>query len=63
VGIAAHDELAAKGLETAAAAGVEIIEPDLAPFQELARTSWDVILADQPEATAFKDRFLAALGK
>jgi len=63
VGIAAHDELAAKGLETAAAAGVEIIEPDLTPFMEMARTSWDVILTDQPEATAYKDRFLAAMGK
>ena len=63
VGIAAHDDLAAKGLETAAAAGVEIIEPDLTPFMEMARNSWDVILTDQPEATAYKDRFLAFMGK
>jgi TRAP-type transport system periplasmic protein len=63
VGIVAHDELADKGMETAAAAGVEIIEPDLAPFMEMARKSWDVILTDQPEATEFKDRFLAFMGK
>ena len=59
VGIAAHDTLADEGLETARAAGVEIIEPDLAPFMEAARKSWDVILTDQPEAAAFKDRFEA----
>lgn len=57
VGIEAHDTLADEGLETARAAGVEIIEPDLAPFMESARKSWDVILTDQPEATEFKDRF------
>ncbi len=57
VGIAAHDKLADDGLETARAAGVEIIEPDLAGFMEAARQSWEVILADQPEATDFKNRF------
>lgn len=62
VGIAAHDELAAAGLETARAAGVEIIEPDLAPFMEKARTSWDVILTDQPEARSYLERFQAAMG-
>jgi tripartite ATP-independent transporter DctP family solute receptor len=59
VGIAAHDKLADDGLETARAAGIEIIEPDLAPFMEAARQSWDVILTDQPEATEFKNRFEA----
>lgn len=59
VGIAAHDKLADDGLETARAAGIEIIEPDLAPFMEAARQSWDVILTDQPEATEFKSRFEA----
>ena len=57
VGIEAHDRLADEGLETAREAGVEIIEPDLGPFMEAARESWDVILADQPEATSFKNRF------
>ncbi|MEO1678641.1 MAG: TRAP transporter substrate-binding protein [Pseudomonadota bacterium] len=57
VGIEAHDGLADAGLETARESGVEIIEPDLAPFMEAARKSWDVILTDQPEATEFKDRF------
>lgn len=59
VGIEAHDGLADEGLETAREAGVEIIEPDLEPFMEAARGSWEVILTDQPEATAFKDRFEA----
>ena len=59
VGIAAHDKLADDGLETARAAGIEIIEPDLAPFMEAARQSWYVILTDQPEATEFKNRFEA----
>jgi TRAP-type transport system periplasmic protein len=62
VGIAAHDELAAAGIETARAAGVEIIEPDLAPFMEKAKTSWDVILTDQPEARSYLERFQAAMG-
>lgn len=62
VGIAAHDDLADKGLETARAAGVEIIEPDLAPFMESARKSWDVILTDQPEARSYLERFQAAMG-
>ncbi|MGR3504116.1 TRAP transporter substrate-binding protein [Pseudaestuariivita sp.] len=59
VGIEAHDGLADAGLETAAEAGVEILEPDLAPFMEAAKQSWDVILTDQPEAAEFKDRFEA----
>ncbi|PWJ17060.1 TRAP transporter substrate-binding protein [Jannaschia seohaensis] len=59
VGIAAHDKLADDGLVTAAEAGVEILEPDLAPFMESAKQSWDVILTDQPEATEFKERFEA----
>lgn len=59
VGIAAHDELADAGLVTAAEAGVEILEPDLGPFMESAKKSWDVILTDQPEATDFKNRFEA----
>lgn len=63
VGIAAHDKLAADGIETARAAGVEIIEPDLAPFMEKAKTSWDVILKDQPEAQAYLERIQAALGR
>jgi tripartite ATP-independent transporter DctP family solute receptor len=62
VGIAAHDDLAAKGMETAAAAGVEIIEPDLGPIMEQAKKSWDVILTDQPEARAYLERFQAAIG-
>jgi TRAP-type transport system periplasmic protein len=62
VGIAAHDELAAAGIETARAAGVEIIEPDLAPFMEKAKTSWDVILTDQPDARSYLERFQAAMG-
>lgn len=57
VGIAAHDALADAGMVTAAEAGVEIIEPDLAPFAEAARPSWDVILTDQPEATEYLERF------
>ncbi len=63
VGIEAHDRLADEGLETARAAGVEIIEPDLGPFMEAARQSWDVILTDQPEATEFKDRFEAFMAQ
>ncbi len=59
VGIAAHDELAAAGLVTAREAGVEIIEPDLEPFMEKARQSWDVILTDQPEARDYLERFQA----
>jgi tripartite ATP-independent transporter DctP family solute receptor len=62
-GIAAHDRLAADGLVTAAAAGVTIIEPDLAPFAEMARKSWDVILKDQPEATEYLARFQAFMGR
>jgi tripartite ATP-independent transporter DctP family solute receptor len=62
VGIAAHDGLADAGLEAARAAGVEIIEPDLAPFMESARKSWDVILTDQPEARSYLERFQAAMG-
>lgn len=62
VGIAAHDELADAGLETARAAGVEIIEPDLGPFMESAKKSWDVILTDQPEARSYLERFQAAMG-
>lgn len=63
VGIAAHDKLAADGLATAAAAGVTIIEPDLAPFMEKARRSWDVILKDQPEAAEYLARFQAFMGR
>ncbi len=63
VGIAAHDQLADEGLVTAAEAGVEIIEPDLGPFMEAARQSWDVILTDQPEATDFKERFEAFMAQ
>jgi len=59
VGIDAHDSLADEGLRTAAEAGVEILEPDLAPFMESAKKSWDIILTDQPEAAEFKDRFEA----
>ena len=59
VGIEAHDGLADAGLVTAAEAGVEILEPDLAPFMESAKKSWDVILTDQPEAADFNDRFEA----
>ncbi len=59
VGIAAHDELADAGLVTAREAGVEIIEPDLEPFMEKARQSWDVILTDQPEARDYLERFQA----
>lgn len=57
VGIEAHDRLADEGLETARESGVEIIEPDLGPFMEAARRSWDVILTDQPEAADFRERF------
>ncbi|MFK7791160.1 MAG: TRAP transporter substrate-binding protein [Devosiaceae bacterium] len=63
VGIEAHDRLADEGLETARASGVEIIEPDLGPFMEAARQSWDVILTDQPEATEFKERFEAFMAQ
>lgn len=63
VGIKAHDKLADDGLETARASGVEIIEPDLGPFMEAARKSWDVILTDQPEATEYKNRFEAFMAQ
>ncbi|XWN32627.1 MAG: TRAP transporter substrate-binding protein [Devosia sp.] len=63
VGIEAHDRLADEGLETARASGVEIIEPDLGPFKDAARQSWDVILTDQPEASEFKDRFEAFMAQ
>ncbi len=63
VGIAAHDKLAADGIETARAAGVEIIEPELGPFMEKAKMSWDVILKDQPEAQAYLARIQTALGR
>jgi TRAP-type transport system periplasmic protein len=62
VGIEAHDGLADAGLETARAAGVEIIEPDLGPFMESAKKSWDVILTDQPDARSYLERFQAAMG-
>jgi TRAP-type transport system periplasmic protein len=62
VGIDAHDGLADAGLETARAAGVEIIEPDLGPFMESAKKSWDVILTDQPDARSYLERFQAAMG-
>ena len=60
VGIAAHRELADAGLATVREAGIEVIEPDLAPFAEKARASWEVILADQPEAQALLERIEAA---
>lgn len=63
VGIAEHDRLADAGLETARAAGVEILEPDLAPFMEKAKASWDVILKDQPEAQDYLARVQTALGR
>ncbi|MCC1493064.1 TRAP transporter substrate-binding protein [Cognatishimia sp. F0-27] len=63
VGIAAHDELADAGMATAAEMGVEIIEPDLAPFMESARKSWDVILAEYPDAQAYLERFQAAMSE
>ncbi len=63
IGIAAHDRLAADGLVTAAAAGVTIHEPDLAPFAERARRSWEVILKDQPEAAHYLARFQDFMGR
>lgn len=57
VGIEAHDALADAGLETAAESGIEILEPELEPFAEAARPSWDVILEGQPEAAEYLDRF------
>ncbi len=62
-GIGAHDELAAAGLETARGAGVTVHEPDLAPFMEEARKSWEVILTDQPEAQAYADRIQGAIAE
>ncbi|WJY21148.1 TRAP transporter substrate-binding protein [Fontisubflavum oceani] len=62
VGIAAHRELADAGLETVRESGVAVIEPDLAPFMEAARTSWDVILADYPEAQGYLEQIQAATG-
>lgn len=63
VGIEAHDALADAGMITAAEAGVEIIEPDLAPFAEAARPSWDVILDGQPEAAEYLGRFQAFMAE
>ncbi|MDS1137135.1 TRAP transporter substrate-binding protein [Nitratireductor indicus] len=40
---------AADGLEELKKAGIEIIEPDLAPFMEKARGAWDGLLANIPE--------------
>ena len=38
-----------QGLEDLRAAGIEIIEPDLAPFIEKARGAWDGLLANIPD--------------
>jgi len=41
-----------QGLEDLRAAGIEIIEPDLAPFIERARGAWDGLLANIPDGEA-----------
>lgn len=59
-GVEAHRELNVKGLEEVRARGITVVEPDLAPFAEAARPSWDVILADVPEAQALLETIQAA---
>lgn len=59
-GVEAHKELNVKGLETVRASGITVVEPDLAPFAEAARPSWDVILADAPEARTLLETIQAA---
>ncbi|GGK50869.1 TRAP transporter substrate-binding protein [Salinarimonas ramus] len=59
-GVEAHRELNRAGLEQVRAMGITVTEPDLAPFAEAARPSWDVILADAPEAQALLETIQAA---
>ncbi|WP_372424401.1 TRAP transporter substrate-binding protein [Salinarimonas chemoclinalis] len=59
-GVEAHRELNRAGLETVREMGITVTEPDLAPFAEAARPSWDVILADAPEARALLETIQAA---
>lgn len=47
--IAVYEANYAQGLEDLKAAGIEIIEPDLAPFIERARGAWDGLLANIPD--------------
>lgn len=59
-GVEAHRELGRKGLEEVRARGITVTEPDLAPFAEASRPSWDIILADVPEARALLETIQAA---
>lgn len=48
-GIAAHDVATEAGLETMAEMGINIHEPDLAPFIEKAREAWPGLLQEIPD--------------
>ena len=51
-GIAYHDEMTAKAVDTMREEGIEIHEPDLAEFIEKARESWSAIMDDVPNGEA-----------
>jgi TRAP-type transport system periplasmic protein len=59
-GIEAHKRLNEEGLQTVREKGITVIEPDLEPFMEKARTSYEVILADAPEARQLLEAIEAA---
>lgn len=50
VSIKAQEQLMADGLEQMKAAGITIISPDVASFQEVSRKAWPEIIADVPNA-------------
>lgn len=52
VGLAEHDRLNVEGLAAVRARGVSVTEPDLGPFKEVARKSYDTILAEAPGGRA-----------
>jgi tripartite ATP-independent transporter DctP family solute receptor len=59
-GLAEHDRLNREGLATVRARGIAVVEPDLAPFKEVARRSYDTILAEAPEGRALLAQIEAA---
>nr|WP_246746290.1 MULTISPECIES: TRAP transporter substrate-binding protein [Nitratireductor] len=58
--IKAHAEATAAGLEEMRKLGITVHEPDLAPFKEKARGSWETVIADIPNGQALVDSIEAA---
>lgn len=58
-GVAAHRKLEEEGLKQLRAE-INVTEPDLAGFMEASRASYEVILAEAPEARALLERIEAA---